>query len=207
MGPPLAALQATRPRRFAQPGAMLAQQVFIEPLAGNRRIGPRAKPLIAVSLGVASATWGADKLQLGDLRPGTDGSLPAAMPPEWAAHLRAGAPNPNSWSVSDYGRWVRHTSPNGDRLFMVGADGRLLDPTPPSQPPPSRPAATQWHDACVVSSPPSKGIPLGAAMPLLPPSTASLVQPTNPTSATPGGAPTMSWPALATRRAASLQCG
>jgi hypothetical protein len=131
------------------------------------------KPLIAVSLGVASATWSADKLQLGDLRPWADGSLPAATcgpgrTPEWAAHLRAGAPNPTSWSVSDDGRWVRHTSPNGDRLFMVGADGRLLDPTPPPQPPPSRPAATQWHDACVVSSPASKGIPLEAAMPLPP---------------------------------------
>jgi hypothetical protein len=110
-----------------------------------------------MSLGVASATWGADKLQLGDLRPGANGSLPAAMPPEWAAHLKAGAPKSTSWSVIDDGRWVRHTSPNGDRLFTVGADGRLLDPNPPSQPPPSRLAATQWHDACVVSSPPSKG--------------------------------------------------
>jgi hypothetical protein len=41
---------------------MLAQQVAIGPLAGNLRVGPRAKPLIAVSLGMASATWGADKL-------------------------------------------------------------------------------------------------------------------------------------------------
>lgn len=162
------ALRATRPHRLAQPGAMLAQQVFIEPLAGNRRVGPRSNSSFAVSLGVASATWGADKLQVGDLRPAAGGALPAAMPPEWADRLRAGAPTPTSWSVSDDGRWVRHTSPTGDRLFSVGEDGRLLDPSSPAQPTPSPPAVTQWHDACIIASPPSKGIPLGADMPLPP---------------------------------------
>ena len=169
-----AALHATRPHRLVPPESLSPQQVAAEPLAGNARVGPARRAGGAagpLSWPEALREWGTSAVRLGDLQPDASGALPAAMPDAWSVALLAAGPSPPpAWAVSADGRWVRYTSPPASggavRLFVVTADGRLIDPRPSAHPPTD--ATTAWTDACIVDAPPAKGSPPGIAAPLPP---------------------------------------
>ena len=171
-----AALRATRPRRLAPPEAMSAHQVSTEPLAGNARVGLARRggeEPGPVPWATAQRAWGASATRLRDLHPTASGDLPAVVPDAWrVALLAAGPAPPHTWSVSADGQWVRFTPPPAGtgggavRLFIVSADGRLLEPPSLANAPADTVAA--WEDACIVDAPLAKGSTPGSAAPLPP---------------------------------------
>ena len=158
------ALAATQPHRLVQPSDMVAQQVGLEPLAGNSRVAPRAGAATRVPWGQARTTWGV-AARVRDLRPAASGQLPAALPAAWQAML-AGPQPPTDWEASDDGAWVRFSKPGQQRLFSVAEDGRLLDP--PTGAAAAAAAVVAWHDCCVAKCPLLRGRPAGAEDPLPP---------------------------------------
>ena len=147
---------------------MSPRQVGAEPLAGNPHVGAiRRAGAGPLSWAEALREWGPAATRVRDLRPTADGAIPAAVPAEWRAAVAA-APLPPAWSVSADGRWVRHAPPAGGaaRMFIIDAEGRLLDPPPTTAPPAD--AVAQWTAACIVDTPLVKGRGPGAAAPLPP---------------------------------------
>ena len=177
------ALRRTHPHRLVPPGDMLAQQVGREPLPGNRRVAPPQGPNVALTWEAARAQWDSAR-RLGDLDfVGTGSSPPADVPPCWASKL-ALPPPPTAWAVSSDGSWVRFAERGQERVFLVAADGRLLDPPVGDCPAQS----LGWQDCCVVTSPVVKGRPPGAAAPL-PPVRPWLLEPSQSSQGSDGGHP------------------
>lgn len=151
-----AALRATRPHRLVPPADMLAQQVAREPLAGSAAVARPGGGAQALGWRLAAAEWpGATRL--GDLDWSDTAAAPAAVPQEWAAALRLPPPEA-AWQASGDGRWVRYRGPSGERLYAVGADGRLR---PPGAAPGGPGQHAAWRGCCVVDSPLPRGDPAG----------------------------------------------
>ena len=163
-------MQATQPHRLVEPDDMTPQQVRLEPVPGNRRVGRLAPggTQLAVTWAVATASpWGTAR-RLRDLVPAADGRRPASLPAAWQTALRQ-QPQPSGWTVSSDGAWVRAADPpRGTRLFAVSPEGRLLDPAPSAVAAAAAAAAAVavWRDCCVVASPLVKGRAAGAKEPL-----------------------------------------
>lgn len=164
-----AAMRATKLHRLVQPGDMMAQQVEIEPLAGNRRVARADNgTLRAVPWAAAIAAWGAAR-RLRDIVPSAGGHLPAIIPAEWETALRCRPMPPSPWAVSGDGKWVRVISGQAaPRYFAVSREGRLLDPSPSALAAATAAAvaAGGWRGCCIIQSPLVKGRPAGAQQPI-----------------------------------------